>query len=296
MGAMNYSEHTLIDSDLLRTFLVIADQGNLTLAAGHLNRTQSAISVQLRKLEVGLGATLFSRTSRGMTLTPAGEKLLPSARSIVADIRQASTLFQHPLSGSIRLGLPDDFDESVLEKVLSGFSRAHPGVNVVATSGCTSGYPAAIQAGSMDIAVCSGPENALGETLDMEETVWAAKKGMRIEPDQPIPLAILDRSCWWQDLPSKSLDAIGRDYRVAFRSSSFASLQAAIRAGFAIGVLPGSCSGDGIVALTGAHGFPDLPKSRRSILIAPGAAADLTAAMAGAIRQARMDVQRGFAR
>lgn len=294
MGTMNYSEHTPIDSDLLRTFLAIADQGNLTLAAGQLNRTQSAISVQLRKLETGLGATLFSRTSRGMTLTHAGEKLLPSARSIVADIRQASALFQRPLSGSIRLGLPDDFDESVLEKVLSGFSRAHPGVNVIATSGCTSGYAAAIQAGSMDIAVCSGPENALGDTLNMEDTVWAAKKGMRIDRDQPVPLAILDRSCWWQDLPSKSLDAIGREYRVAFRSSSFTSLQAAIRAGFAIGVLPASCIGDDIVALTGADGLPDLPKSRRSILIAADAAADLTTAMAGAIRQARMDVKREF--
>ncbi|MCK7615927.1 LysR family transcriptional regulator [Roseibium sediminicola] len=284
---MNDIERSPIDSDLLRTFLAIANCGNLTVAAGRLNRTQSAISVQLRKLETGLGVTLFNRTPKGMALTVEGEKLLPKASSILAEIRQASALFTNPLSGSIRVGFPDDFDETVLERVLAGFARAHPGVDVRATSGCTSGYPAAIADGTLDIAVCSGPDNRQGETLGIEDTVWASRKDAQILGAEPVPLAILDRSCWWRDLPTKSLESIGREYSLAFRSSSFASLRAAIRAGFAIGILPASCVDEDTAILSGPEGFPDLPKSRRSFLIADDAPEDLTSAMAKAIRQSR---------
>ncbi|WP_180902349.1 LysR family transcriptional regulator [Martelella soudanensis] len=284
---MNDFERLPIDSDLLRTFLTIAKCGNLTVAAGRLNRTQSAISVQLRKLETGLGVTLFTRTSKGMALTAAGEKLLPKASSILADIRQASALFTNPLSGSIRVGIPDDFDEFVLERALTGFARAHPGVEVQATSGCTSRYPFAVADGALDIAVCSGLNNRHGVTLGLEIAVWAARKDARIIGANPVPLAILDRNCWWRDLPARSLEAVGREYSVAFRSSSFASLRAVIRAGFAIGVVPISCVDECTVILSDADGFPGLPTFRRSILIAADAPENLTGAMAEAIRNAR---------
>jgi DNA-binding transcriptional LysR family regulator len=140
----------------------------------------------------------------------------------------------------------------------------------------------------LDIAVCSGPLNDVGETLDMEETVWAAKAGTQFARDQPVPLAVLDRSCWWRDLPVKSLDSVGRDYKIIFRSSSFASLLAAVRSGFAVSVLPSSSLCDGTACLRPSDGFPELPRSRRSILIALGASDSLTRAMAAAIREARV--------
>lgn len=281
---MNFIERNPLDSDLLRTFATIADCGNLTLAAGQLNRTQSAISVQLRKLETRLDVALFERTSRGMTLTPAGELLLPKARLILAEIRQASMLFDKPLAGSIRIGLPDDFNDTRLGQILADFAQTHPGVNVVASSGCTSQYPAGIARGDMDIAVCSGPDNGEGETLGVEKTVWAKRKGAKIPLDRPVPLAILDRSCWWRDLPTTSLDTLGRDYTVAFRSSSFASLLAAIRAGFAIGVVPASSLGGSTAEPSRSEGFPNLAPSRRSILVAKDAPRDLTRAMIEAIK------------
>jgi DNA-binding transcriptional LysR family regulator len=258
------------------------------MAAGYLCKTQSAISVQIRKLESDLGISLFNRNSRGMTLTDAGAKLLPKARSILADIKQAGALFEKPLTGSIRVGIPDDFNDSMLERILTGFSRTHPGVNVIAMSGCTSGYPAAITNGELDIAVFSGPENVEGDPLDTEKTVWAAKKGFRIDDKHPVPLAILDRSCWWRNLPTTSLNSIGRDYVVAFRSSSFASLQAAIRAGFAIGVLPASCVCEKMSILTEANGFHNLPISHRSILTGADTPSDLAAAMIEAIKNAQL--------
>ncbi len=137
---MNENERRILNSDLLRTFVAIADCGNLTIAAGRLHRTQSAISVQLRKLESDLNARLFDRTRKGMELNEAGETLLPKARSILTDLSRASALFEKPLTGRIRIGIPDDFDDTVLERALVDFSRNHPGVDVVATSAARRGF------------------------------------------------------------------------------------------------------------------------------------------------------------
>ena len=286
---MNKNERLPIDSDLLQTFVTIADCGNLTLAANRLGRTQSAISVQLRKLEDGLGASLFFRSVRGMALTPAGEALVSRAQSILVDIREAANLFLEPLKGTIRVGLPDDFDDSVLERILTRFSRSHPGVQVLARSGCTSGYPAAIQAGALDVAVCSGLEDPIGEPLESEPIVWAASEAGRWRSDEPVDLAVLDRTCYWRDLPANALSEAGRQYRVAFQSSSFTSLKAAIRAGIAVGLLPKSSLNEDLQILTENDGFPDLPLSHRSIQRSAQAHEEIAEAMVEAIKSARHD-------
>ncbi|MEP5732141.1 MAG: LysR family transcriptional regulator [Sulfitobacter sp.] len=285
---MNKNERLPIDSDLLQTFVRIADCGNLTVAAGQIGRTQSAISVQLRKLESGLGVSLFIRGAKGMTLTPAGEALLIRARSILVDIRDTARLFQEPLKGSIRVGLPDDFDESVLERILMGFSNAHPGVQVLAKSGCTSAYAEAVRAGELDVAICSGLDVPQGDPLDTEAIVWAAREGKSWCGGEDVPLAILDRPCFWRDLPRKILDTAGRQHTIAFQSSSFTSLQAALRAGFAIGLLPRSCVGDGLQILTETEGFPEPPVSHRSILLSDHSSEHVAQAMVEAIRNARV--------
>ncbi len=277
-----------LNSDLLRTFVTIAQCGNLTEAAARLHRTQSAISVQLRKLETDLNARLFDRTPKGMTLTSSGEKLLPTAKTVIAELGRARSLFAEPLAGHIRVGIPDDFEDTILERALAEFSDRHKGVHVLANSGCTSGFPAAVNQGQLDIAVCSGPENAAGDVFMTEASVWAAGQSGPSTLDTSVPLAILDRNCWWRDLPINALEKCNRSYFVAFKSSSFSSLKSAIRAGFAIGVLPESCLENGMRQLTTRDGFPALPASKRSILIRQGAPKDLTDAMARALLNARL--------
>ncbi len=283
---MKKSERLPIDSDLLQTFVVIADCGNLTLAANRLGRTQSAISVQLRKLEDGLGASLFFRSVRGMALTPAGDALLTRAQSILFDIREAAELFLEPLKGTMRVGFPDDFDDSVLENILMNFSRTHPSVQVLARSGSTSGFPAAIKAGELDVAVCSGLEEPTGDRLASEPIVWAARDAARWRRSEPVDLAVLDRSCYWRDLPAAALQEAGREFRIAFQSSSFTSLKAAIRAGLAVGLLPKSSLSEDFYLLTETDGFPRLPVSHRSIKRAAQAPEEITEAMVQAIKSA----------
>ena len=289
MSAFKKIERSLIETDLLRSFVVIAHCGNLTQAAQHLNRTQSAISVQLRRLESQLDAPLFERRARGMVLNDAGQQLLPKATMILTQLREVGSLFEDPLSGSIRVGFPDDFDDGFLEHVLTSFSATHPGVNVVASSGCTASYPEQIQRGEMDIAVFSAPGNEAGTYLCTERCVWAGKTGLKINPRATIPLAVLERHCWWRNMATNALNSVGMDYQVAFRSSSFASLQSAIRAGFAVGILPESSLAKAGGALSRLDDLPALPEATRSIIARPGAPKGLIAAMTGAIQNARLE-------
>ena len=281
---MKEIERRPINSDLLRAFTVIAEQGHLTAAAAILNRTQSAISVQLRKLEAELGVPLFKRTPQGMVLTPQGEKLVPVARAALDDLTKARSLFADPLTGMIRVGILDDFDDFVLERVLAQFARQNPSVEVVATSGCTSGFARMIAADEMDVAVVSGPQSEGDELLSIEDTVWAVERSLPLNPEQAVPLVLLDRSCWWKDLAADALNDAKIPFRVAFKSSSFASLKAAIRAGLGVGIMPRHSVEPAMRVLGHADGFPVLPAAHRSILLNPKCDQNLGTAMQASLR------------
>jgi DNA-binding transcriptional LysR family regulator len=143
MIAMNINERSPIDGDLLRTFLTIAEAGNVTRAAARLGRTQSAISVQLRKLEGVLSVRLFDRQARGMTLTEDGELLVPAAADALNALERIGGLFSAPLVGRLRVGIPDDYGVAALERVLAGCAARHPAVEVSVRCGFSAGVPGA---------------------------------------------------------------------------------------------------------------------------------------------------------
>lgn len=283
---MNKIERSAPNSEWLRTFVVIAECGNLTHAAERLNKTQSAISVQLRKLEDTLRVSLFDRHVRGMTLSESGEKLLPVARRALVELHKAARLFEQPLMGRIRVGIPDDFDDTILEFALAAFSERNPGVEIVAVSGCTSGYAEAVSGGELDIAVCSGPDQVPGEPLPSEPTVWASSSSFVYDDDAPVPLALLDRDCWWREMPSRALDREGRAWKITYKSESFSSLRAAIRSGLAVGALPIASVTPEMRILSREDGMPALPSSKRAILVGNQVPSSLTTAMANALRNA----------
>ena len=106
---MTPAERFQLDPDWLRTFLAVAEKRNVTRAADALGRTQSAVSVQLRKLESALSTKLFQRQARGMALTEAGHALVPAARRALDELDRIGDLFSAPLSGRLRVGIPDDY-------------------------------------------------------------------------------------------------------------------------------------------------------------------------------------------
>ncbi len=287
---MNKIERLAKSSDLLRTFVAVAENQNITVAADLLGRTQSAISVQTRKLEDALEVRLFDRQARGMQLTVDGERLLPVARRIVSELSRIGTLFDDPLQGQVRVGIPDDYAESVLEHALVEFSKRHPMVEISARFGCTSEFPAAIQKRKLDVAVVSGSDATLADRITSERNIWVANPELECRANVPVPLAVLDRhTCSWRHFGSDALDAFGRDWRVAYTSESFAGLKSAIRSGLAVGVLPRSLVDATMVELTEDDGFPVLPPTERGILINQSAAPEVTQAMVAAIKTAALN-------
>ena len=280
---MQNFERLMASSGHLRTFLAVVESGNVTHAADVLGRTQSTISVQIKQLEDTLRVRLFEREARGVKLTEQGRKLLPAARRTMDELQRVGDLFGDPLRGRVRVGIPDDYDDTILEKVLVEFARRHPEVEIFARSGCTSKFPEAIGQNKLDLAVCSGSKMSAGEPLCSEPNVWAAHDTLELAPEDPVPLAILDRDCWWREIPTNALDTTCRSWTVAYSSESFASVRAAIRAGLAVGVLPRNALESSMRTLTKRDGFPTLPPSQRVILTNPEAPAKLTAAMSEAI-------------
>ena len=283
---MNKTERQFTDSTLLKSFVEIAECGNLTVASARLNRSQSAISVQIRKLETALNTSLFLRDRKGMSLSASGEKLLPVARKVLAELAQVQGLFETPLNGKIKVGIPDDFDEGVLERTLVDFTQTNPGVEVLASSGCTAAFPEAIRKGDLDIAVCSGPEDPPGEVFLEQTPVWVASGAVSPAASEPVPLALINHGCWMGELPKTALEKTGRPYTVAFECSGLMSLKSAIRAGFAVGILYESNVEPDMKVLSAKDGFPPLPTFKRSIIVGPEAPQDLASAMADAIRRA----------
>ena len=280
---MQNFERLMASSGHLRTFLTVVDSGNVTHAANLLGRTQSTISVQIKQLEETLDARLFQRQARGVVLTEQGRKLLPAARRAMEEIQRVGDLFADPLRGRIRIGIPDDYDDTVLEKLLVEFARRHPEVEIFAHSGCTSKFPDAVNSGKLDIAVCSGRSMGAGEPLSTEPNVWAARDTFELAPSAPVPLAILERDCWWRDIPTSALDNARRSWTLAYSSESFASVRAAIRSGLAVGVVPKNTLEPSMKIMGKREGFPPLPPSQRSILVNPDAPGDLTSAMSEAV-------------
>ncbi|MEM9477424.1 MAG: LysR family transcriptional regulator [Pseudomonadota bacterium] len=250
----------------LRSFLTIAEMGNLTLASGRLNRTQSAVSAQIKNLEQDLGVQLFSRVAKGMVLSRQGEQFLPHAKAALSSMDALKTLFKDPLSGVVRVGIPDDFEDGRLERVLVDFAQEHPDVEVNVSSGCSQGFAEAIERNELDIAVASGPTFLDGVRLYEENLVWARAKEAASDPEGPVPLAVVDHGCWFARVPKGALMKAGKPYRVAFSSGSFASICASVEAGLAVSMLPERVLTEGMAVLGESDGFPKLPKLRRTIL------------------------------
>src|ERR1700746_3899224 len=121
---------TLIDVDQLRTFIAIAETGSFTKAAEVVHKTQSAVSMQMKRLEERLARPIFARDGRASKLTEDGERLLDYARRIVKLNVETIAAFSDELTGRVRLGVPDDYADRYLPEIMARFSRAYPGVEL----------------------------------------------------------------------------------------------------------------------------------------------------------------------
>lgn len=279
-----------LDSDLLRTFLAVADAGNLTHAADTVRRTQSAVSMQIKRLEDLLGFALFERHSRGVILTAEGRRLVDNARRIVALLDDTAASMRLPaLDGSVRIGISEEYINSALPKALGAFAAIHPGVEVTVQQGTSMSNLAALEAGEIDLAVVFEPGGRTrNEVLMVDPTVWVTSDQHGTHERQPLPIAAYTyvEGGWCDDLALRSLKKRGIGSRVAYISRTSSGLIAAVVSGLAIAPLSRSAIPPGCRELTEDDGFGIIDMSNVVLRTRPENRSQTVDAMADAIRRA----------
>ena len=250
-----------LDSDLLRTFVAIVDAGGFTPAARQIHRTQSAVSMQMRRLEATLDRALFQRDGRGMRLTPDGEALLDYARRLLNLHDEALAVLARPdVSGLVRLGTPDDYVNRFLPSILVRFAQAFPKVQVEVYCEPSVNQRRLLAEDRLDLALITCiPDEETGEVLRREPTVWATAERYLVHEDDPLPLALFQPGCPFRNWALADLNEMGRSHRIAYTSASISGILAAVTAGLAVTVLGRSVLPTGIRPLSVNEGFSLLP-------------------------------------
>lgn len=229
-----------IPTDLLRTFTTIVDVGGFTQAGELLGRSQPAISLQVKRLEEMLDVQLFHRTG-GLKLSEKGHILYNSARKML-DINDAvvARLSTPKVSGTVRLGTPNDFEVSFLPVLLSKFSRAYPDVSLNVVSDVSIKLRAEYQKGALDLlmSVDDYPSHKFAEgDFIIERLSWVSDPAFSLNKNQPIPLVLYPEGCIYRKRVTSALNKADIAWRVPYCSSSLSGLQSAIKAGLGISAL-----------------------------------------------------------
>jgi DNA-binding transcriptional LysR family regulator len=277
----------MLDTDQLRSFLAIVDTGSFTRAAERVNKTQSAVSMHIRRLEEQLGCALFIKQGRGTRLSDEGERLIDFARRIIqTEAGALAALSRKGLSGRVRLGMPDDYAEFFLADILTRFCQSHPLVEIAVVCEASATLDGQVRASALDLAVVTtDAEGVAGaEIIREEELAWVASRRFKLDPDAPLPLALSSSICPWRRAAEQALRSVNRSTRALFLSNNYAAIAPVVRAGLAVTILPIACVPPDLRVLGPEAGLPSLGRSRMGIIHAPGRASEEATALADAIR------------
>jgi len=221
-----------LPTELLRSFAAIVDSGSMLKATERVFVTQSALSLQMKRLEDTVQSPLFHRDGRRLVLTPAGELLLAYTRDMLTlNDKAVSALSGDALAGPARVGTVQDFAETLLSGVLSRFAHRHPETQLQVRVGGSAELLDLLATDRLDVVLCMGPNDdpAAIETAPMR---WLGDPTLA---DQEIlPLAVLERPCRFRDAALAALDEAGRPYRIVLETPSLSVLRAALDADLAI--------------------------------------------------------------
>lgn len=289
----------LLDSNVLRTFVTIAETGSFSRAARLLCRTPAALSMQIKRLEETLERPLFLREARQVRLTPEGEMLLPYGRRLLLLNEEAVSQFlAPPLEGRVRLGTPDDVGTRILPRLLSQFARSHPGVQVDVIGGRSADMRFRIDRGDLDLALVTlaadeqerDRPGTRVDTVYTESLVWVGCEGGIAVERSPVPIAIANPGCPWRATALSALHRKGVRYRVAYTSEHTAGQQAAVAADLAIAPLPISSVAPPLHLLGPESGLPEL-EAYQVALVRKTMPGPVTEAFASEIEAAFADLQ-----
>lgn len=250
-----------LEIDLLRTLLSVSESGSFTRAARQVNRSQSAVSMQMKRLEGLIGKPVFRREGRQMVLTDDGKALVTHGRRILAAHQEALAHFtERELTGTVRLGTPDDYAAAFLPGLLSRFAATYPRVHVDVRCEPSPSLKRLLEDGQLDLSILScdaGKEE--GPLLRREQVIWASSPEHDVHQREPLPLALFKPPCIFYDWAVRALDSIGRSHRIAYTSANLSAIHAAVSSGLAVTAIAESSNVKALRRLGPDDGFPSLP-------------------------------------
>ncbi|MCA1298742.1 LysR substrate-binding domain-containing protein [Stappia indica] len=271
MGLIN------VDVDLLRTLVVVSEMKNFTAAGEKLHRTQSAISLQIKRLEGIVGETIFDRGSgKEIRLTKYGEMIKSYANEI---LRLNDALIQEIQTSSavtaLRIGMPDDYAQLLLPRVINEFSKRNEMTEMQIVTDLSTTLSKMIDQGDLDIAFVTRHEGIDGMKLLDERLSWVTVPDSRVALDTPLPLALFPEGCGVRRNAIEALNAIGKRWHIAYCSNNFSSLKTAILERQAIGVLPDRAVPQDLIRIGPEYGLPNLHSSELLVKVNQQASASI---------------------
>lgn len=244
---------TNLDLDLVRAFVMVSESRSFTRAGERLGRSQSAVSLQVRRLEDLIGEPLFRRDARQVSLTDKGEVFLAQARRLLRvndDI--VAALAADEVEGEVRLGAPEDFATAHLPDVLGAFARSHPRIALSVTCDLTLRLLDRMSAGELDLALVKREPlgGELGVRVWREPLVWVGRDSEDLAAIKLVSLIAAPSPCVYRRRATTALDEAGRAWRIAYTSPSVAGQLAALRAGLGVSVLPRAMVPDDLTILS----------------------------------------------
>lgn len=230
-----------LDLDLVRAFLAVAEEKSFSRAAERLLRGQSAVSLQIKRLEAALGRRLLDRTPRAVSLNAAGTAFLHDARQLIALNDAALARLSEPaLSGTVRLGTPEDFATSHLPRVLARFAETYPAVALEVTCDLTLNLARGFREDAFDVVLLKREPASAGPGIRVwrEHLVWVAASASLVTREGALPLVASPPPCVYRKRAVAALTRAGRAWRMAYSCASLAGSLAAVRAGLGVAVLP----------------------------------------------------------
>jgi DNA-binding transcriptional LysR family regulator len=276
-----------LDLTALRSFTAVADAGGVTRAAALLNLTQSAVSMQLKRLEESLGLALLDRSARTIALTAQGEQLLAYARRLLALNDEAWGRLTHPaFEGTLDFGVPHDLIYPYVPGVLRQFAAEYPRVKLQLHSLYTSGLKELFARGEMDLILTTeAGVDAGGETLACEPLVWTGAHGGQAWKTRPLRFGSCG-NCVFKRPALDALEAAGIPWELVVDSISPAAVEASVSADLAVSVQMASAVPAHSEVIRHGGALPELPQHSVNMYVGTGARASIAHRLAELIRQA----------
>ncbi len=259
---------------LLRTIIAFADTGRTQAAADAVNKTQAAISVHFKRLEEITGKTLFTKKGRHLELNTDGQKLVSYARQIIRIHNDALASFNDTaFTGTVRVGLPDDYISFLLEPFLVAFEKALPRAQLDLHCAPSADLRLMQGKGKLDVAIVScGTNTEEGYVLTEETSHWVANQSYQHDPSNPVKLLLFPAGCILRKWALNALHQQKMPYQIVCTSHNMQALKTATQQGLGVMVATKSNIPPDSQQLSPEMGFPALPNV--TILLVAGSAID----------------------